>query len=171
MKLRDVVEKLESHSEFEEWKKTHKECYLAHAFMMMDKANENIWQIGYYNQKTDKITTFIIERDDIKISPEMNIFKKPGCNIEKLDISKVKIGTVAAIEKAEGIMEKDYPKANPVKMFFIIQNIPEQGHVFNITFITQDFKAVNVRISSETGKVLYHKVENILDIKKGGSGQ
>lgn len=166
MKLRDVVEKLEAHSEFEEWRKTNENCYLAHAFMMMDKENENIWQIGYYNPKTDKITTFIIEGDDIKISPEMNIFKRPDAKVEKLDIDKVKIGTIKAIETAEKIMEQDYPKADPMKMFFIIQNVPEQGHIFNITFVTQDFKSVNIRISSENGEVLSHKVESILDIKK-----
>lgn len=166
MKLKDVVERLESHSEFKEWKKANKEYYLAHAFLMMDKANENMWQIGYYNKKSDKITTFLMEGDDIKISPEQNIFKKPGCTVEKLDISKVKIGSVQAIETAEQVMEKEYPKANPIKMFFIIQNLPEQGHVYNITFVTQDFKTVNIRISTGTGKVLCHKIENILDIRK-----
>jgi hypothetical protein len=166
MKLADVIKKLEADSEFEKWRKSNKDAYLAHAFMMMDQANANIWQIGYYHPKTDKITTFIIEGDDIKISPEMNIFKRPDAKVEHLDVSKVQIGTVKAIETAEKIMEKDYPKASPVKMFFIIQNIPEQGHVFNITFVTQDFKAVNIRISSENGEILSHKVENILDIKK-----
>jgi hypothetical protein len=168
MKLKDVVEKLEANSEFGEWRKENRDCYLAHAFMMMDKANENVWQIGYYNPKTDKMTSFIMEGDDVKISPELNIFKRPGCDVEKLDTAKVKIGTVSAIEKAEAVMEKDYPKAVPSKMFFIIQNLPEQGHVFNITFITQDFKTINVRISSETGRVICHSVENILDIKPGG---
>ncbi len=168
MKLKDVIEKLESDSEFQEWRKTNKDYYLAHAFMMMDKANENVWQIGYYNPKIDKVTTFIIEGGDIKISPELNIFKRPGSTVEKLDVSKVRIGTIAAIENAEKVMEKDYPRANPMKMFFIIQNLKQQGHVFNITFITQDFKTVNIRISSETGKVLSHNVENLMDIKKGG---
>jgi hypothetical protein len=166
MKLPDIIEKLEENSEFKKWKEEHKDTYLAHAFMMMDPANENIWQIGYYNPKTDKVTTFVIEGDDIKISPETNIFKKPNAKVEPLDISKVKIGTIQAIETGEGVMEKDYPKALPIKMFFIIQTIPEQGSVFNMTFITQDFKTVNIRISSETGKVLSHKVESILDIKK-----
>jgi hypothetical protein len=55
-----------------------------------------------------------------------------------------------------------------MKMFFIIQSLPEHGHVYNITFVTQDFKTVNIRLSSEDGKVLMHKVQSILDIKKGG---
>jgi len=166
MKLKDIMEKIESHSEFKEWRKSHKGCYLAHAFMMMDKANENMWQIGFYNPKEDKITSFILEGDNLKISPELNIFKKPGAKVEKLDVRKVKIGSVEAIEKAEEVMAKDYPKANPIKMFFIIQNIPKEGHVFNITFVTQDFKTVNIRISSEDGKILKHSVESLLQIKK-----
>jgi hypothetical protein len=134
--------------------------------MMMDKANENMWQIGYYNPKQDKVTSFILEGDNLKISPELNIFKRPGTKVAKLDVGKVKIGSIEAIEKAEEVMAKDYPKASPVKMFFIIQNLPKEGHVFNITFVTQDFKTVNVRISSETGKILCHSVENLLEIKK-----
>ncbi|MBN2112099.1 hypothetical protein JW707_03285 [Candidatus Woesearchaeota archaeon] len=166
MKLADIVGKLEKDSEFRKWRKENKDCFLAHAFMMMDKANENIWQVGYYHPKTDTITTFIIEGDDIKICPEANIFKRPDAKVEPLDISKVKIGTIQAVETGEGVMEKDYPKANPIKMFFIVQALPEEGHVFNMTFITQDFKTVNIRISAETGNVLSHKVESILDIKK-----
>lgn len=166
MKLPDIIEKLEENSEFKKWREENQDAYLAHAFMMMDTANENIWQIGYYHPKSDTVTTFILEGDDIKISPETNIFKKPGAKVEPLDISKVKIGTIQAVETGEGIMEKEYPKAVPMKMFFIIQNIEEQGPVFNMTFITHDFKAINIRISSETGDVLSHKIESIIDIKK-----
>jgi len=165
MKLKDVIEKIETHSEFSEWRKGNKDSYLAHAFMMMDKANENMWQVGYYNPKTDKVTTFILEGDNLKVSGEQNIFKKPGCTVEKLDIEKVKIGSVQAIETAEKIMESDYPKAVPMKMFFIVQNIPKQGHVFNITFVTQDLKTVNVRVSSETGEVVCHNVQSLIDMK------
>ena len=87
MKLKDVIKKLESHSEFVEWKKKNNGYYLAHAFMMMDKANENMWQIGYYNPKKDKITSFILEGDNLNISPELNIFKRPGVKVKKLDVA------------------------------------------------------------------------------------
>ncbi len=166
MKLKDVMEKIESHSEYKEWRKEHKDCYLAHAFMMMDKANENMWQIGFYNSKNDKVTTFVLEGDDLKISPELNVFKKPGAKVEKLDVGKVKIGSVEAIETAEGVMAKEYPKAVPSKMFFIIQELPEHGAVYNITFVTHDFKTVNVKISSDDGKVIHHALENLLEFKK-----
>ncbi len=101
MKLKDVIQKLEANSAFKEWRKKNKSYYLAHAFMMMDKANANMWQIGYYDKEKDKVTTFIIEGDNIKISPELNIFKRPDATVEKLDVSKVKIGTIQAIETAE----------------------------------------------------------------------
>ena len=166
MKLNDVVEKLEASSKFKEWRKTNNGHYLAHAFMMMDKENSNIWQIGYYDPKNDMMTTFIIEGDEIKVSPELNIFKRPGATVEKLDLSKVKIGSIEAIEKAQEVMSKEYPSAVPMKMFFIIQNIPDHGHVYNITFVTHDFKTINIRISSEGCQVLHHKLEAIFDIKK-----
>ena len=171
MKLKDIIEKLEADSEFAKWKQENPDCFLAHAFMMMDQANANVWQIGFYNPETDKITTFIIEGDDIKISPEAAIFKRPDAKVEKLDVSKVEIGSVEAIETAEKVMEQDYPKAVPMKMFFIIQSLPEHGTVYNITFITHDFKTVNIRISSEDGKVLLHKIDSILDMKKGSGGK
>jgi len=166
MKLKDVIEKLEDNSEYQAWRKENPKYFLAHAFMMMDKENENIWQIGYYDAEKDVMTTFIIEGDSIKISPELNIFKKPDSKVEELDVSKVKIGTIEAIEKAEEVMAKEYPKAVPSKMFFIIQKLAEHGYVFNITFITLDFKTVNIRISSENGEVLHHNMDALFDFKK-----
>ncbi len=166
MKLDDVLANLESHQEFADWKKKNSSCYLAHAFLMMDKANENTWQVGYYNPKTDMMTTFILEGDKLQISPEMNIFKRPGCTVDALDPKKVKIGSVQAIECAEQVVSENYPKISPIKMFFIIQNVKDEGHIYNVTFITQDFQAANIRISTETGKVLCHKIEKILDFKK-----
>lgn len=166
MKLSDVIEKLEENSEFKEWRKQYPDAYLAHAFMMVDEENKNMWQIGYYHPDSDKVTTFIIEKEDIKISPEANIFKRPGTKVEKLILEKVKIGSFQAIETAQELISKEYPKTVPMKMFFIIQELPEQGTVYNITYLSRDFQAINIRISAETGEVLAHKAEKILDIKK-----
>jgi len=166
MKLKDIMEKIAKHSEFKDWEKDNKDCFLAHAFMMMDQANANIWQIGFHNPKNDKVTTFILEGDNLKISPELDVFKKPDSKVHKLDIEKVKIGSVQAIETAEGVMAKEYPKTVPSKMFFIIQELPEHGTIYNITFVTHDFKTVNVKVSSEDGKVIHHAIENLLEFKK-----
>lgn len=166
MKLKDVIEKLEADSGFKEWREKNKQYFLAHAFMMMDKENENIWQIGYYDPKKDVVTTFIIEGDNVKISSELNVFKRPDSKVEELDISKVKIGTFEAIEKAEAVMAKEYSKAVPMKMFFIIQKLAEHGYIFNVTFITHDFKTINIRLSSENGEVLHHNMDTLLDFKK-----
>lgn len=166
MKLRDVIAQVEADSSYSEWRKSNKKGYIAHAFMMMDKENENIWQMGYYSPEKDKITTFIVEGEDVKKTPEMDVFKEPGSNVAKLDVSKVKIGSIEAIEKAEEVMAKEYPTAMPMKMFFIIQNINDMGHIYNVTFITQDFSTVNIRISSENCKVLSHKIGKIFEFQK-----
>ena len=56
MKIIDVVEKVEINSEFKSWRLENPKPYLAHVFMMMEKDNTNMWQVGYYNNETDNNT-------------------------------------------------------------------------------------------------------------------
>ena len=65
MQVKDKLKFLQDSKEFGEWKKKNKESYLAHVFRMLDEANINIWQFGYYN-KDDTITTFILEYEEVK---------------------------------------------------------------------------------------------------------
>lgn len=165
MEIKEVIDKLCQNPEFKEWKKHDKECYLVHAFKMLDDLNENIWQIGYYNKKNDKITTFFIENDDIKIIPEEEVYKKEKKEIKKLDIKKVKISMQDSLKKANELLKNKY-KESSMKTVLILQNIDE-GLVWNITFVTNSFKTLNVKIDANNGKILKHELTPLMEFKAG----
>ena len=91
-----MVEKLHKSTEFKEWVGSHADFYLAHAFVMQDEQNRGIWQIGYFNDKIDKMITFIMENDKISITPEQDVMKASQ-KIVELVPSDVKISVDEAV--------------------------------------------------------------------------
>ena len=163
MEILDVLKRLEENKEFKEWKKKNKDSFLAHIFKMLDDANRDDWQIGYYN-KDDTITTFIITPDDIKIAETENIFKKPEAKIKELNKEKIKIDITEALQTAEKIQTKEYKQETPYKIITILQKL-DIGQVYNITYVTQSFKVLNLKIDSSNGKVLKKSLKSIMDFK------
>ena len=118
MQLKDKLSKLESSKIFTEWKKDNKDSYLAHIFRMLDKANENIWQFGYYN-KDDTITTFIMDSEEVSEVPEQEIFKKDKRKLKPLDLGKIKISFDDSIEVANKLHQEKY-RPHPIMKTMII---------------------------------------------------
>lgn len=163
MKIRKLIKKLEDSKEFKDWKKENNASSLVHVFKMFDEANKDEWQIGFYNPD-DKIITFIIGKDSIQILPESEIFKKPDAKIFKLNIEDVKVELIEALEKAKNFQEKDYPQEKPMKEIVILQKL-DIGQVYNITFVTQTFNTLNIKIDAKTGEIKSHKLMSLMDPK------
>lgn len=163
MEIISLLDKLEQDGSFKEWKKENQFSYLAHVFKLLDDANVDDWQIGYYN-KDDTITTFIITPGEIKKAETENIFKKPDAKIRKLDKEKIKIDITEALQTAEKIQTKEYKSETPFKIITILQNL-DLGQVYNITYVTQTFNVLNFKIDSSTGKVLAKSLKSVMDFK------
>mgnify|MGYP005648501419 FL=1 len=54
MEFKEIIKKVENTNEFKEFKKQHEEAYLVHIFHMTGVNH----QVGYYSEKTKKVTTF-----------------------------------------------------------------------------------------------------------------
>lgn len=163
MEITDILDRLEKNKEFKEWKEKNKTSFLVHVFKLLDDANKDDWQVGYYN-KDDTITTFIITPDDIKIAETENIFKKPEAKIRKLEKDKIKIDITQALQTAEKIQATEYKQEIPFKIITILQKL-DIGQVYNVTYITQSFKALNLKIDSSSGKVLKKTLQPIMEFK------
>ena len=163
MEIKDLIKRLEESKEFKDWKEKNKDSFLAHIFKMLDDANKDDWQIGFYN-KDDTMTTFIITPADIKIAETENIFKKPEAKIQKLDLEKVKVDITKSLETAEKIQTTEYKQETPFKIITILQKL-DLGQVYNITYVTQTFKVLNFKIDAKNGKVLKKKLQTIMDFK------
>jgi hypothetical protein len=151
------LEKLENSKEYKEWKNTHQDSYLAHFFKMFGKDEP---QLGYYN-KDGTITTFVIA-DEITIIPEAKVLQENKKKLEPLELSKIKLSLDDAMQKAENLQKQEYPQDTPIKKFAIIQHL-EVGQVFNITFLTQTFNTLNIKLDSETGEIKEKSLKKLME--------
>ena len=160
MEFKKLIEEIESTEEFKEWKKNHPDFYLAHAFVMKEQDNE-MWNIGYYDKNTNKMETIVKQGDNISFIPEQEILKASQ-EIIQLNPDEVKISPEEALETAKECIKENYPKEPVLKHFFIIQHL-EGATVYNITYVTQTFKTINIKVSVTDGKIIKHSCEKLAD--------
>lgn len=154
--FKEIQKEIEETSIFQKWKKEHSEAYLVHFFLMDEKEV----QVGYYSEKTDAMTTFVISAEITK-TEDKEIFRQEK-KIPALDINAVKITVQEAVQKIDAVQKQKYPIDTVAKKIIVLQtinNIP----MYNITFITATFKMINFRLDAATGDVLEEKVQPIMD--------
>ena len=163
MEFKEALNKLENSKEFEEWKKKNTDSYLAHGFIMQGRG-EGEWQIGYYNRKKELMTSFFID-EKIKISPETEVFKRDGHIVKELDAEKVRFDYSEAMSYADKFRKENYRNEEPMYIIVILQNL-NIGQVWNITFVTKNFNALNMKISPENGKILDNSLTPLMEFGK-----
>ncbi len=163
MEFKDAFKKLQESNEFKKWKKKNKDFYLAHGFITYGKGNGE-WQIGYYSKKKDVMVSFFID-DLIKISPETEVFKKEEAHVRELDVEKIKLDYSAVLEKSSSFQKEKYSNEEPSYIFVIVQNL-EIGIVWNVTFVTKNFNALNMKVSAENGEILEHSIAPLMSFGK-----
>ena len=165
MDLKPALKKLEESPEFKQWRKKSKSTYFSYAFRIPQEM-PNEWQLGFYDRKSDKITTFVINEVDVKIRPEEEIFKKEDTKINEVQLGNVKITFDNAVMKAKEFQEKNFPKDRSIKTIAILQNLPELGNVWNITYVTESFNTLNMKIDASNGKILEHNLSSVFSFRK-----
>ena len=165
MELKPALKALEQSDDFKVWHKNNKDTYFSYAFNIPQE-NPNDWQIGYYSKKKDKITTFIVSGDQIEIKPEEEVFKKEETQVKKIDLGKIKLNLDNALSSADKFQKEKFPKDKSIKTIAILQNIQILGNVWNITYITEAFNTLNMKISAENGKVIEHSFSSIFSFRK-----
>jgi len=166
MELQPALKTLEEDSDFKKWRNKNKNTYFSYAFKILQEMGSDEWQIGFYDEKKDKITTFVIIGGNIKIRPEEDVFKKEEMEVNKIQIDKLRLTFDNAIAKANEFQKENFPKDKSMKTIAILQNISGFGNVWNITFITEAFNTLNMKIDAENGKVLEHNLSSILSFRK-----
>lgn len=158
MELRQAVDAVEKSSCFGSWKKKHS-GFLAHAFVMLDEPNKNIWQLGYYDAASGKMSTFIVDSEKISVVPEQEVFRSNSA-VEKLAVEKIVLPVAEAVGNAEKCRREHYKNELPLKTFFIVQ-MHNRLPVYSVTFFTQSFKAINIKISAVDGAVVEHSASEL----------
>jgi len=160
MDLHATLAKLTRHVVFKEWHEKNPDYILAHAFVMLDDPNKDTWQIGFYSPKTEKIVTFVVA-DTIQRTDEQEMLKSKA-SLQPLKPEEVKLSVEDALSTANQCFEENYKAENPIKHFFIIQHA-EDHTMFNITYFTQSFKTINIKIDATTGKVIKHSLQSLAE--------
>jgi len=163
MQLKKTIEKLEKSRTFMDWKKNNQDCYLSHVFVMPGDSKDE-WQVGYYNKDRDKITSFMIGKN-IQASHESDIFKKDRKIVERVDIEKVNIDFDDAVSIANDFQREKYSKETPIKKIIILQKL-EIGQVWNITYVSNTFNTLNIKIDAKTGKIKQHELTSLFSLGK-----
>ncbi len=163
MEFQEVFKAVQETDNFKEWKKEHENYFLAHAFVILDEPNKDIWQLGFYNQEKEKMATIIYDKGSISIVQDQEVLKGEG-QIKPLVPEEVKLKVAEALEKAKEVMDEHYKGRGITKTFFIIQHI-ENNSVFNITHLTMGFETINIKVSTIDGKIVKHTAKKTSRIR------
>lgn len=158
----ESIKKIKESKIFLDWEKTNPDNYLVHAFKMIEHNSETGWQLGFYLKSKDRMVTFFAE-PDISISPEEEIFKEDERKIPEVDENDIKIDYQEALNVAKKFQEENFKNDAPQKTIIILQNLGS-GAVFNLTYITQRFNTLNIKIDAKSANVLDHKLTSILSM-------
>lgn len=163
MDIKEALEKLKETQEFKQWTSKNHDSFFSYALKMIEHDKEQPWELGYYNKDTEKIASFAVEPES-KLVNEEEAFKKPDEEILAIDTEKVILPFNEIISRARKFQLEKYPMERENKIIAILQNLGEHNTVWNITFLTNSFKTLNMKISPESGKILHHSLESLMDI-------
>ncbi len=158
MELKSALKKLKESPKFKEWFKDNNKTYFSYAFTMIENNAQQEWQIGYYDKNKDKITTFIVGEKNIDIKPEEDIFKKSDMKVEEIVVSKVKLTLSNVLNKVEKFQKENYHNEKILKKIIILQSLENFGNIWNITYFTQNFNTLNMKITTDSGKIVEHNL-------------
>ena len=165
MDLKSAMKKLEGNREFKIWRGKNNSNFFSYAFKILQEMS-NEWQIGFYDRKKDRITTFVVGDSSISIRPAEEVFKKEETKINEIDINKVKVSFDNALEKAHKFQTENFSNNKSIKTIAILQNVPSLGNIWNITYITETFNTLNMKIDASTGKIIEHNFASILSFRR-----
>src|SRR3989338_7604693 len=163
MELKEALGKLEKSKELKEWKQKNSGTFFSYALKIIEEDKEQPWNLGFYNQSTDKVATFVID-SNVEMQEEEEIFKKPETEVKPVETEKAKMLFSGILEKVKEFTDKTYPNELINKTIAILQNLEKYGTVWNITHITHSFNTINIKASPEDGKILYNNIESIMGL-------
>lgn len=166
MKITELIDRVEATQAFGQWRAANKDAYLASAFAIFDADKQpGEWSIGYFNPGTDKMTVFVVN-GDVRVCAPSDVFKSEE-GVKAITREKVGIDFKDALRIAKEFQEKNYSADQPQRVILILQQLIAQ--VWNISIITNTCKMLNIRINSESGKVLHSSITPLFRFVEDGS--
>lgn len=164
MDAKEVILSLMDKDEYKEYSQNKKGFYPVHFFAFFEKDFMKDCHVGFFDDEKGAMDTFALMNDKIQINTEPELLKHADEKIKALELERIKVTTDSAINTLNELMTKKYKKEGVDKVFCILQNI-DAGQVWNITTVTKSFNTLNVKIDSETGKIVEDKLMSIFEFR------
>jgi hypothetical protein len=162
MNVKEVIKSLKKSKDFIQWKSKNKKSYLSHLFMLIEKSKPSVWEIGFFNPENNSITVFEIHSEKITARDPEEAFKQEHTKILEVDETKIKSSLEEILETCEELRTNKYKLLPSLKVIVVLQKL-DIGQVWNITLLTQSFKILNVKIDTETKKIIDDKTVSIIE--------
>ena len=166
MDFEEKLGKLKESNAYKEWNAQNPENFFSYALKIFEEKKEDPWQFGFYLKSKDKMASFIVDGETIKREQEEEVFKKPETEVRPISLENVKLGFKDILELANRFKKEKYPGETASKTIAILQNLDAYGNIWNITFITQSFNALNMKLSAESGRIVYSHIESLLNFRQ-----
>ncbi len=170
MNVKSALEKLEASDEYDAWVASHKDAYLTHVFAMLDTKEDAVWQIGYFDMSDGLIYSFEVA-GEIKLNDPQPPFGPEGTVVDPINMDDVKVPLKDVLDKVADLQQKKYSAHKPMKKIIILQVLKDSGLVYNVTYVTETFKTLNIRIDAKVGDVVEDKLVEIFKMTPGAGGK
>ncbi len=169
MNVKKALEKLEASDEYDAWVASHKDAYLTHVFAMIEK-EDAVWQIGYFDPSEGLIYSFEVA-GAIKLNDPQPPFGPEGTVVDPINMDDVKVPLTDVLDTVAEVQHKKYAAHKPMKKIIILQVLKDVGLVYNVTYVTETFKTLNIRIDAGSGDVVEDKLVEIFKMTPGAGGK
>lgn len=156
--IKELFASLTKDELFQVWQEKHPRAFLSHFFSPLD-VNCNllsVWEIGYFDIDTNKITVFISGKKNFAIKPADDVFKKESTDVEELKLDSVSLLFDKAVQICKENLPLLFPKENLSNGFVILQTM-ENKPLWNFTFISRSLKFINLKINAASGEIETHQ--------------
>lgn len=148
----NLLNSLKKSVAFTSWKKEHENSFVSHFFAPISPEfkQKDSWEIGYYMIDSQKVTTFMQEKEEWNLKSSDQLVAHTGTeDVTKLDLSSVKISFEDALIKIRNLIEKEFPGNIGIlgEGFCILQQY-KGAVLWNVSFITQKMTMINIKISA-----------------------
>ncbi len=166
MDFKETFEKLKGSGAFKEWNAQNPENFFSYALKIFEEKTEDPWQFGFYLKSKEKMVSFTVDGDNIRMEQEDEVFKRPETEVRHISLENVNLEFKDILELANRFKKEKYPGETASKTIAILQNLDTYDDIWNLTLITHSFNALNMKLSAESGRIVYYHIESLLNFRQ-----
>jgi len=172
MNFKDLLEKVESSKQFQDFKQKYPNNELVIGFFILDfLSNDNKNSLDY--KIDNKIITFSLdERGEIKTQEDKLIEDSNNSELKKIDqeikVEVDELKSIAGTQALDNGISAKFSKIIAVLQKYKDEKLTEnqEKQIWNLTCMLEGLIILNILIDAESGKILKFERKSIMDLVK-----